>query len=326
MTLDRTCEPDGTLRLTRYPEIEPYETGMLDTGDGHQVYWELAGNPSGKPVVYLHGGPGAGAPTSARQYFDPARYRIVVFDQRGCGRSLPHASLENNTTWHLVADMERLRTMLGIEKWVIFGGSWGSTLALSYAQTHPTRVSALVLRGIFMLRRMELEWFYQSGASFLFPDHWEKFLAVIPLSERGDMMSAYQRRLTHADESVKLEAAKAWSIWEGSTSTLVPDPKLVERTDDDRFAVAFARIENHYFVHGGWMNDGQLIRDAANLAGIPGVIVQGRYDVVCPAVSAWELHKAWPESQLTIVEDSGHAQHEPGTVHRLIMATDRFAE
>ena len=326
MTYDRTREPDGTLRRGLYPEIEAYESGMLDTGEGHQIYWQQCGNPHGKPAVFLHGGPGGGCQPSYARYFDPARYRIILFDQRGCGKSIPHAGLENNTTWHLVADIERLRELLGIDKWLVFGGSWGATLALAYAQTHPVRVSALVLRGIFALRRFELEWYYQSGASLIFPDKWEAFVEVIPPAERGDMMSAYRQRLTHPDPAVQLTAAKAWSRWEGETSRLLPDPALIEKVSDDHFAIAFARIENHFFIHGGWMEDGQLIHDAGKLAGIPGVIVQGRYDVVCPAVSAWNLHKNWPDSKLIIVEDSGHSIAEPGTLHNLIEATDHFAD
>jgi proline iminopeptidase len=313
-----------TLR-TLYPPIDPYRTGMLDVGDGHQLYWELCGNPNGKPAVFLHGGPGAGCGPSHRRLFDPARYNILLFDQRGCGRSTPHASLEANTIWHLVADMERLREMLGSDRWLVFGGSWGSTLGLAYAQAHPERVSELVVRGIFTLRKQELDWFYQAGASMLFPDEWERYLAPIPMAERGDLVEAYRRRLTGTDPAVQLEAAKAWSGWEGATVTLLPDPTLREAFTADRFAIAIARIENHYMVHGGWLEEGQLIRDAGKLKDIPGVIVQGRYDVCTPPVTAWDLHRAWPEAELHMIADAGHAFSEPGILDRLIEATDRFA-
>lgn len=310
-----------------YPEIEPYETGRLPVGDGHELYFEQCGNPSGKPVVFLHGGPGAGCSTSARRFFNPEKYRIVLFDQRGCGRSTPHASLVANTTWHLVADIERLRNHLAIDRWQVFGGSWGSTLALAYAQTHPQRVTQLVLRGIFMLRRWELEWFYQSGADAIFPDAWDDYLAAIPEVERGDMMSAYHRRLTSPDPKVQLEAAKAWSVWEGRTSYLLQDPGHVEDSAADMFALAFARIECHYFVNGGFFDrDDQLLANAYRLKGIPAVIVQGRYDVVCPLRSAWDLHQAWPEADLRIVPDAGHSALEAGNTHELILATDRFAD
>ncbi|MBK9656774.1 MAG: prolyl aminopeptidase [Rhodanobacteraceae bacterium] len=310
-----------------YPEIEPYETGRLPVGDGHELYFEQCGNPSGKPVVFLHGGPGAGCSTSARRFFNPDKYRIVLFDQRGCGRSTPHASLVANTTWHLVADIERLRKHLAIERWQVFGGSWGSTLALAYAQTHPQQVTQLVLRGIFMLRRWELEWFYQSGADAIFPDAWDDYLAAIPEVERGDLMSAYHRRLTSTDPAVQLEAAKAWSVWEGRTSYLFQDPNHVEASAADLFALAFARIECHYFVNGGFFDrDDQLLANAYRLKGIPAVIVQGRYDVVCPLRSAWDLHQAWPEADLRIVPDAGHSALEAGNTHELILATDRFAD
>lgn len=313
-------------RRDLYPDIEPYETGYLPVGDGHQLYFEQCGNPEGKPVVFLHGGPGAGCSPKARRFFDPSRYRIVLFDQRGCGRSTPHASLVANTTWHLVADIERLRLHLDIDKWQVFGGSWGSTLALAYAQTHPSRVTELVLRGIFMLRRWELEWFYQSGADALFPDAWDDYLAAIPEVERGDLMSAYYRRLTSADPQVQLEAARAWSVWEARTSFLYQDPRHIEASAGDQFALAFARVECHYFVHGGFFDrDDQLLANAYRLRGIPAVIVQGRYDVVCPLRSAWDLKQAWPEADLRIVADAGHSAFEPGNAHELILATDRYA-
>ncbi len=310
---------------TLYPPIEPYDHGHLDVGDGHRVYWELCGNPHGIPAVFLHGGPGGGCAPDHRRLFDPARYRVLLFDQRGCGRSTPHAGLEANTTWHLVADIERLRTMIGADRWLVFGGSWGSTLALAYAETHPERTSALVLRGIFALRRAELHWYYQEGASWLVPDTWERFLAPIPPDERGDLMAAYHRRLTHPDRAVQLEAAKAWSLWEGETVHLLPDPDTSRGFGEDLFALAFARIENHYFVNAGFFEEGQLLRDATRLRNIPGVIVQGRYDLATPMKTAWDLHRAWPEAAFHIVPDAGHAFNEPGILHRLIEATDHFA-
>ena len=308
-----------------YPPIEPYASGHLETGDGHSVYWELCGNPQGKPAVFLHGGPGGGCGPDHRRLFDPAQYRVLLFDQRGCGRSRPHAGLEANTTWHLVADIERLRAMIGVESWLVFGGSWGSTLALAYAETHPERVSALVLRGIFTLRRAELLWYYQEGASWLFPDKWERFLAPIPEAERGDLMAAYRKRLTGDDPAERLRAAKAWSLWEGETISLLPNPAFSAQHDENDFALAFARIENHYFVHGGFLEEGQLLRDAPRLAAIPGVIVQGRYDVATPMRSAWDLHRAWPEAEFHLIPDAGHAYNEPGILDALIRATDRFA-
>ncbi|WP_449370968.1 prolyl aminopeptidase [Thiomonas sp.] len=310
---------------TYYPPLEPFKTGLLDTGEGHQIYWELCGNPQGQPAVFLHGGPGAGCAPEHRRLFDPQRYCVLLFDQRGCGRSTPHASLEHNTTWHLVADIERLRTLLGVDRWLVLGGSWGSTLALAYAQTHTERVSALVLRGIFTLRRAELLWFYQEGASWLFPDLWEGFLAPIPEAERGDLIGAYRRRLTGADPEEQLVCARAWSVWEGQTIRLLPDASSAEKHAQDAFSLAFARIENHYFVHQGWMDEGQLIRDAHKLADIPGVIVQGRYDVCTPMRTAWDLHRAWPQADFQLVPDAGHAYNEPGILSRLIEATDRFA-
>ena len=312
-------------RRTLYPEIEPYETGRLDVGDGHSLYWERCGTPGAKPVVFLHGGPGAGCSPAHRRQFDPARYDILLFDQRGCGRSRPHASLEANTTWHLVADIERLREMAGVERWMAFGGSWGSTLALAYAQTHPDRVTELVLRGIFTFRQSELDWLYRQGASEIFPDTWEEFIAPIPEDERGDLVAAYHRRLTGADDAERLAAAKAWSRWEAETVTLLPHPEVVEEHTEDDFAVAIARIENHYMINKGWIDEGALIRDAGKLRGIPAVIVQGRYDCCTPPVTAWDLHKAWPEAELVIVPDGGHLFNEPGVLDGLIRATDKFA-
>jgi proline iminopeptidase len=311
---------------TLYPEIAPYETGTLAVDDRHTLYWEQCGNPRGKPVVMLHGGPGAGCSDNMRRFHDPAKYRIVLFDQRGSGRSTPHADLVDNTTWDLVADIEKLREKLGIERWQVFGGSWGSTLALAYAQTHPERVTELVLRGIFMLRRWELEWFYQEGASRLFPDAWKHYVAAIPREERGDMIAAFHRRLTSADESVRLAAAQAWSIWEGGTSYL-RIPKDYEKSHGDpRFALAFARIENHYFVNKGFFDaDDQLLRDVPKMAHIPGVIVHGRYDVVCPVQNAFDLHAAWPKSELFVSPEAGHSAFEPQNVDALVRATDGFA-
>jgi proline iminopeptidase len=311
---------------TLYPPLEPYDAGSLDVGDGHVLYWELCGSPDGRPAVFLHGGPGGGCNANHRRLFDPGRYKILLFDQRGCGRSTPHAALNANTTWHLVSDIERLRDLTRVDRWLVFGGSWGSALALAYAQTHPDRVSALILRGIFTLRALEIDWYYQSGASFLFPDKWEEFLKPIPPEERDDLLAAYHDRLTHADRAVRLEAARAWSKWEAETITLLPDQSLSDEYTGDDFALAFARIENHYFMNHGFFSHNQLIRDAARLAGIPGVIVQGRYDVATPAVTAWELHKSWPGSEFVIVSDAGHAVSEPGIVHHLIEATDRFAD
>ncbi len=310
---------------TYYPEIEPYASGHLDVGNGHSIYWERVGTPGAKPAVFLHGGPGGGLTPSQRRMFDPARYDVLLFDQRGCGRSTPFSGLEHNTTWDLVADIEQLRKMVGVDSWLVFGGSWGSTLALAYAQTHPEHVSELVLRGIFTLRRSELLWFYQEGASHVFPDKWEGFVAPIPEAERGDLMAAYRKRLVGNDIAAQQQAAIAWSKWEGETLTLLPDPTVSESFYDPHFALGFARIENHYFVHEGWMDDGQLIRDAAKLRDIPAVIVQGRYDMCTPAITAWDLHRAWPEAEFHIVDDAGHAMSQPGILHQLILATDRFA-
>jgi proline iminopeptidase len=307
-----------------YPPIEPFESGFLDTGDGHQVYFERCGDPHGTPAVFLHGGPGAGCSAAQRRLFDPTRYCVTLFDQRGCGRSTPHASLDANTTWDLADDIERLRIRFGHERWLVFGGSWGSTLALAYAQTHPERVSGLIVRGVFTLTRAEVDWYYQGGAAWLFPDLWEGFLAPIPEAERGDLVAAYHRRLTGDDPVAQLEAAKAWSLWEAATITLLPND-LAAQFSEDRYALAFARIENHYFTHGGWLEEGQLIADAGKLAGIDGVIVQGRYDVATPMRSAWRLAEAWPRARLEIVPDAGHAFDEPGILDRLVRATDAFA-
>lgn len=307
-----------------YPAIEPFEVGRLDVGDGHQVYFERCGNPAGMPAVFLHGGPGAGCSPAQRRLFDPARFCVTLFDQRGCGRSTPHAALEANTTWDLVADIEHLREQAGHERWLVFGGSWGSTLALAYAETHPERVSGLIVRGVFTATRSEIDWYYQGGAAWLFPDLWERFLAPIPEAERGDLVAAYNRRLTGADDAARLEAAKAWSLWEAGTITLLPNA-LAAQFGEDRYALAFARIENHYFSHDSWLADDQLIRDAHRLADIPGVIVQGRYDVATPAKSAWRLSKTWPKARFELIPDAGHAFDEPGILDALIRATDGFA-
>lgn len=320
-----------TALRTLYPAIEPYDHGMLPVGDGHEIYWEVCGNPEGKPAVFLHGGPGGGLADDYRRYFDPEQYRVVLFEQRGCGRSTPHASdpqadMSTNTTWHLVADIERLREHLGIDSWLVFGGSWGSTLALAYAQTHTARVTELVLRGIFTLRKTEIDWFYQDGASHIFPDVWEEYLAVIPEAERGDLVAAYSRRLADPDPAVHVPAGVAWTVWERSTLRLVPSEQAIaEARADTAAAVAFARIENHFFSHGGWFEDGQLIANAGTLADVPGVIVQGRYDVCTPARTAWDLHRTWPEAALEMIGDAGHASSEPGIVNALVRATDRFA-
>jgi proline iminopeptidase len=309
-----------------YPEIAPFEAGRLRVDAPHEIYFEQYGNPGGKPALFVHGGPGGGTTPAQARFWDPTRYRIVLFDQRGCGRSTPHASLERNTTWDLVADMEALRAHLGIPRWQVFGGSWGSTLALAYAEKHPERVTELVLRGIFTLRRRELDWFYQEGgASRIFPDAWEHYVAPIPPEERTDMMQAYYKRLTSADPSERLRAAKAWSLWEAVTSTLRPSPEMKASMGKDDFALAFARIECHYFVNGGFFErEAQLLEDTARIRHIPGVIVQGRYDIVCPMETAWALHRAWPEAELYVAQTSGHSAFEPEIVHHLIAATDRF--
>jgi proline iminopeptidase len=318
--------PTPARRRTLYPPIEPYRRGWLRVSPLHEIYWEESGNPKGKPALFVHGGPGAGADPRSRRFFDPRRYRIVVFDQRGCGRSRPHASLEENTTWHLVADIEELRAFLGIERWLVFGGSWGSTLALAYAQAHPKRVSELVLRGIFMLRKWEIDWFYEGGASALFPDRWEHYVSAIPPRERGNLVSAFYRRLTSPNRATRLRAARAWSIWEAATSFLRPDEKNIEKWGEEDFAVAVARIECHYFVNKGFMRrEDQLLSGVPRIRNIPAVIVQGRYDVVCPIRTAWDLHQRWPEADFRIVPDAGHSALEPGNTHELVSATDRFA-
>jgi proline iminopeptidase len=308
-----------------YPVIEPYATRQLQVDQAHTLYLEECGNPDGIPAVFLHGGPGAGCEPGHRRFFDPQRYRIVLFDQRGSGRSTPHASLADNTTWHLVADMERIREALGIERWLVFGGSWGSTLALAYAETHPQRVLALVVRGIFLCRDEEIRWFYQEGASWVFPDWWQDFLAPIPEPEQGDMLQAYHRRLTGSDEVARMAAAKAWSVWEGRTATLLPNEDVRAHFSDPHVALSLARIESHYFVNHAFFEPDQLLRDAGRLAGIPGLIVPGRYDLICPMRSAWDLHLAWPSAGLEVVPDAGHSAFDPGIRRALVAATDRFA-
>lgn len=315
----------GGLR-TLYPAIEPYRTGMLRVAPEHELYFEECGNPDGKPVVFIHGGPGAGCDVRARRFFDPDAYRIVLFDQRGCGRSRPHASLVDNTTWHLVADMEKLRAHLGIDRWQVFGGSWGSTLALAYSQSHPERVTETVLRGIFMLRQSELKWFYQEGASAIFPDRFENYRSAIPESERHDYIAAFYRRLTGNNREEMVKAARAWSVWEAATSFLHVNNDMISKWDGEDFAIAIARIECHYFVNKGFLqSEDQLLRNVDRIRHIPCVIVQGRYDVVCPMQSAWDLHKAWPEADFKIVADAGHSAFEPGITHELVSATDRYA-
>jgi proline iminopeptidase len=311
-----------------YPALRPYQQSQLRVSPLHELYFEQSGNPEGKPVVFLHGGPGAGTSPAMRRFFDPRRYRIVMFDQRGCGASRPHAELRENTTWDLVNDIELLRSHLSIERWLVFGGSWGSTLALAYAQRHPERVTELVLRGIFLLRRSELEWFYQNplGAGSIFPDLWEEYIAPIPVAERGDVMQAYYRRLTSSHAATRRAAARTWASWEGATSYLRTNPSYLSKFDDPAYAAAFARIEAHYFVHGGFFeHDDQLLRDVARIRAIPAVIVQGRYDMVCPMRSAWDLHRAWPEAQLRIVAEAGHSAFEDGMTRELVAATDSFA-
>jgi proline iminopeptidase len=309
---------------TLFAPIAPYETGTLETGDGHQVYFERVGKRGGTPVVFLHGGPGGGCSEKHRQLFNPDFYDILLFDQRGCGRSKPYANLDNNTTWHLVADIERLRELIGVDKWVVYGGSWGSTLALAYAETHPARTRALILRGVYTVSDAELKWYYQHGVSEMFPEKWERFLAPIHPEEQHDLISAYRKLLTGHDKKKQLEAAQAWSIWEGETITLLPDAGYSASFADAEFALAFARIENHYFHHRCWLDDGQLLREAGKLSGIPGAIIHGRYDMPCPLRYAYELHKRWPEANYQVIEGAGHAFSEPGILDALIRAAERF--
>lgn len=308
-----------------YPPIEPYRSGLLPVSELHSLYWEESGNPQGKPIVFLHGGPGGGTNPSQRSFFDPAVYRIILFDQRGCGKSTPYANLVDNTTWHLVDDIEKLREHLKVKEWIVFGGSWGSTLALAYAQTFPGRVKGLILRGIFLCRPDEISWFYQDGAHHIAPDHWEKYLSPIPPAERGSLLNAYYKRLTGSDEKVRLEAAKCWSGWEGANMRLIYDPMLYDSFLSPQVVEAHARIECHYFYHNSFFpTDNYLLENIDKIRHIPGVIVHGRYDLVCPLRSGWDLHKAWPEATLHIIPDAGHSASEPGTTDALIRATDAF--
>jgi proline iminopeptidase len=317
---------DPQHRRTLYPDFQPYGTGHLDVGDGHSLYWELSGNPNGKPVVFLHGGPGGGSSPEHRRQFNPEKYKILVFDQRGCGKSTPYASLEANTTWHLVEDIERLRTQVAkVEKWQVFGGSWGSTLSITYAETYPERVTELVLRGIFLFDQYEVDWLYKAGADAVYPEAWEEFVGLIPEGERGDLVEAYRKRLTNDDHAMQLQAAKAWSKWEATTVTLLPNAHVIDEFTSPEKAIAIARIENHYMANGGWLEAGQLLKGAGKLRGIPGVIVQGRHDTCTPPKAAWALKKAWPEAELNIVADGGHLYNEPGILDGLVRATDRFA-
>ena len=310
-----------------YPEIEPYNQFDLKVSDLHTIHVEESGNINGKPVIFLHGGPGGGIEPVYRQYFDPEKWRIIVFDQRGCGQSTPHAELRENTTWNLIADIEKIRQHWEIDKWVVFGGSWGSTLSLSYAITHPDRCKALVLRGIFMIRKKEINWFYQDGTSNIYPDAWEHYLRPIPEDERHDLVAAYYKRLTSNDDSVRIEAAKAWSIWEASTSKLIQSEESIHAFEDAKVAEAFARIECHYFTNRGFFDtDEWLLENVDKIRHIPTVIVQGRYDVVCPMVSAWELHRAFPEADFEIVQDAGHSMTEKGIAAKLVEYTDKFSE
>jgi proline iminopeptidase len=307
--------------IGQYPAIKPYVTHTLPMDALHSLYIEECGNPEGLPALFLHGGPGAGCEPWHRRFFDPEIYRIVLFDQRGCGRSTPHAELRDNTTQDLVADIERIRAHLGIERWVVFGGSWGSSLGLVYAETHPERVLGLILRGIFLCRPEEIRWFYQEGASWLFPDYWEEYLRPIPEDERGDLVAAYYRRLTGEDELARMGAAKAWSRWEGKTSNLLPRKEVVDHFSEPFTALSLARIECHYFMNDSFLEPDQILRDAHRLADIPGVIVHGRYDAVCPLKNAWQLHQAWPRAELRVIPDAGHSALEPGIVDALVRAT-----
>ena len=310
-----------------YPKIEPYNQFDLKVSDLHTIHVEESGNINGKPVIFLHGGPGGGIELVYHQYFDPEKWRIIVFDQRGCGQSTPHAELQENTTWDLIADIEKVREHLEIDKWVVFGGSWGSTLSLSYAITHPDRCKALVLRGIFMIRKKEINWFYQDGTSNIYPDAWEHYLRPIPEDERHDLVAAYYKRLTSNDDSVRIEAAKAWSIWEASTSKLIQSEESIHAFEDAKVAEAFARIECHYFTNRGFFDtDEWLLENVDKIRHIPTVIVQGRYDVVCPMISAWELHQAFPEADFEIVQDAGHSMTEKGIAAKLVEYTDKFSE
>ncbi len=327
LSLYRDNQQTMTTIRNLYNEIEPYDSGHIKVSNIHELYYEQCGNPNGKPVVFLHGGPGAGLIPDYRRFFDPDAYRIILFEQRGAGRSRPHASLDDNTTWHLIQDVETIREHFGVEQWLVFGGSWGSTLALAYAEKHPERVRGLVLRGIFLCRPEEISWFYEEsqGASAIFPEGWEKYVAIIPESERDDMIRAYYRRLTSADQRVKLEAAQAWSTWEASALKLLPDQSVIDDFSEPEMAIALARIECHYFVNNCFFEtNNYLLENVDRIRHIPAVIVHGRYDIVCPVMNAWDLHKAWPEAELKIIPDAGHAATEPGIAAALVEATDRF--
>ena len=309
-----------------FPNIEPFNTFSLPVSDLHTIYVEESGNKNGKPVIFLHGGPGGGVDPKYRRYFDPEKWRIIMFDQRGCGKSTPFAELEENTTWDLVSDIEKIRNHLSIDKWVVFGGSWGSTLSLAYSQTHPDSCKGLILRGIFLVRKKELDWFYQEGANNIFPDRWESFLEPIPVEKRDNLMQAYYEILTGEDHSKKIEAAKAWSTWEGSTVKLLEDENFISDFSDDKFAEAFARIECHYFMNNCWFDsDNYLIENMHKIRDIPGVIIHGRYDIICPVIQAWDLHKAWPEADLHIIPDAGHSIFEDGIKNKILEYTDRFS-
>ncbi|KAF0925231.1 hypothetical protein E2562_015641 [Oryza meyeriana var. granulata] len=313
------------LRRNLYPHIEPYDTGFLKVSGVHTIYYEQSGNPHGHPVVFLHGGPGAGTSPGNRRFFDPEFFRIVLFDQRGAGRSTPHACLEENSTWDLVADIEKLRQHLGIPEWQVFGGSWGSTLALAYSQTHPDKVTGIVLRGIFLLRKKELDWFYEGGAAAIFPDAWEPFRDFIPEDERSCFIAAYSKRLTSSDADVQAEAARRWTMWEMMTAHLIQNHENIRRGEDDKFSLAFARIENHYFVNKGFLpSESHLLDNVDKIRHIKGFIVQGRYDVCCPMMSAWDLHKAWPEAEFKVVPDAGHSANEVGVAAELVSANEKL--
>jgi len=315
---------ESSVDTVLYPKISPHATGMLQVSSMHTIFWERSGNPSGEPVIVIHGGPGGGSQPAYRQYFNPEKFDIIQFDQRGCGKSTPYAELQENNTQNSVADIEALREHLGLDSWHVFGGSWGSTLALIYAQNHPSRAQSLILRGIFMCRKSELQWFYQHGASHVFPDAFEPYSHHIPLEERHDLITAYYQRLTHEDVKIRRAAAKEWTRWEMATSRLFPDPEYLDKAEDLDFAVAFARIECHYFINGIFVEDGHILNNAETVKHIPTVIVQGRYDMVCPTVSAWELHKALPESKLIIVPDAGHSMGETSIARELVNATDNI--
>lgn len=313
------------MNYSAFPDIEPFMTARMKVSDRHEIFYEQIGNPKGVPVLFVHGGPGGGISPDHRRYYDPKHYRVVLFDQRGAGASTPHAALEENTTWDLIKDIEKLRQKLEIPKWIVFGGSWGSTLSLLYAQTHPERVIGLILRGIFLCRKKEISWFYQDGASHIFPEAWDEYLKPIPQEERHDLVAAYYKRLTSPNREVRLQAARAWSVWEGSTSCLHFNRDMIAETGEDEFAEAFARIECHYFTHGIWMrNDNQILEDVHKIRHLPCEIVHGRYDVVCPVENSWDLKKAWPEANLHIVQDAGHSAKEPGILRKLVEATEKF--